>query len=116
MGVLVALISNVFGHMRGGFTNPWLWVPTVAGIFGAVVALALGLLRSPGRADLMAYSLAMGALLAVGPLGLVLHVLFDLGAGGAVVVERFLRGAPILAPMVFANMGLMGILALLDPQ
>jgi hypothetical protein len=31
------------------------------------------------------------------------------------VPERFLRGAPIMAPMLFANMGLIGLIVLLDP-
>jgi len=33
-----------------------------------------------------------------------------------VVGERFLRGAPFLAPMLFANMGTLGLIALLDPR
>jgi hypothetical protein len=32
-----------------------------------------------------------------------------------VVVERFMRGAPDLAPLLFANVGLLGLLVLLDP-
>lgn len=116
LGVLIALVSSVFDHLRGGFENPWLWVPTLSGLFGLAVAAMLALLVAPTRADLTVYVLAMGLLLAVGPLGLVLHVLHDLGAGGAIVIERFLRGAPVMAPMVFANMGLLGVLVLLGPR
>lgn len=116
MGALIAAVSSIFDHLRGGFENPWLWVPTLTGIFAAVVAFILGVLPRPNRADLTVYTAAMIILLFVGPLGVVLHVLFDLGVGGAVIVERFLRGAPILAPMVFANMGLLGLLALFDPH
>ena len=102
--------------MRGGFENPWLWVPTLSGLFGVTVAFLLGLMTNPTRGDLAVFSLAMGLLLVAGPLGLLLHILHDLGAGNALVVERFLRGAPVLAPMVFANMGLLGLIALLDPR
>lgn len=116
LGVLIALVSSVFDHMRGGFENPWLWIPTLSGVFGVTVAAMLGLLQSPRRADLTIYALAMGLLLVVGPLGFVLHVLNDMGVGGTIVIERFLRGAPVLAPMVFANMGLLGVLVLLDPR
>jgi len=115
-GALIATVSSIFDHLRGGFENPWLWVPTLTGIFATVVAFMLGVLTRPNRADLTTYSAAMGILLIVGPLGVVLHMLFDLGVGGAIVIERFLRGAPVLAPMVFANMGLLGLLALLDPE
>lgn len=115
LGALIATVSSIFDHLRGGFENPWLWVPTLTGIFATVVAFVLGVLTRPNRADLTVYTAAMGILLIVGPLGAVLHILFDLGVGGAIVIERFLRGAPVLAPMVFANMGLLGLLALLDP-
>lgn len=115
LGVVIALVSSVFDHLRGGFENPWLWIPTLAGIFSVAVAALLALLASPKRADLAVYAMTMGLLLAVGPLGFVLHVLNDMGVGGAIVIERFLRGAPVLAPMVFANMGLLGVLVLLDP-
>ncbi|MHB1318422.1 MAG: hypothetical protein ACYCYF_07385 [Anaerolineae bacterium] len=113
LGVAIATVSSVFDHVRSGFTNPWLWIPTIAGVFGVVTALTVGLLRRRSRADLATYTFAMGVQLLVGPLGSLLHLYHDLGVGNAIVVERLLRNAPILAPMVFANMGLMGLLALL---
>jgi hypothetical protein len=114
-GVLIAVVSSVFDHLRGGFANPWLWVPTATGTFAAVVALATALLSRRSRGDLTIYAGAMALLLLVGPLGLWLHLRFDLAPGTTIVIERLLRKAPILAPMVFANMGLLGLLALLDP-
>lgn len=116
LGILIATVSSLFDHLRGGFTNPWLWAPVLGGLFGTLAAFTLSLIPQPTRADLLAYTLAIGLQLLVGPLGLILHVLHDLGVGGAIIIERFLRGAPILAPMVFANMGLLGLLVLLDPE
>ena len=52
----------------------------------------------------------------VGMLGSGLHVLQNLTAQGQVVDERFLRGAPVLAPLLFSDIGSIGLLALLDPQ
>jgi hypothetical protein len=46
---------------------------------------------------------------------LVLHVQDDLTSRGLFVAERFIRGAPFLAPLLFANMGALGLIALLDP-
>jgi len=116
LGVLISTVSSLFDHLRGGFENPWLWVPVLTGTFAIVTGFVLALLPQPNRADLTVYLLAMGILLIVGPLGLVLHVLFDLGVGYTMIAERFLRGAPILAPMVFANMGLLGLLAFWEPN
>jgi hypothetical protein len=51
----------------------------------------------------------------VGVIGLGLHVREDLTSQGAIVGERFLRGAPFLAPLLFADMGALGLAILLDP-
>jgi hypothetical protein len=55
----------------------------------------------------------MFLLISVGIVGVVLHINDDLSMG-AVVIERFIRGAPILAPLLFANMGSLGLIVLLD--
>lgn len=116
LGILIASVSGVLDHARTDFSNLWLWAATLTGVLGTLVALFLGLLPHPSRADLMAYAVAMGILLAVGPLGTLLHLLTDLAVGNTIVIERFIRGAPLLAPLVFANMGLFGVLVLLDPD
>lgn len=115
LGTLATVISSVLDHARTGFQNPWLWIPTVAGIFGAVVAAATGALDWSRRTDLSVYLAAMLLLIAVGVTGSVLHINFNLTGQGAFVPERFLRGAPFLAPLLFANMGTLGLIALLDP-
>jgi hypothetical protein len=61
------------------------------------------------------YVLTMVSLILVGVIGLVLHVQDDLTSRGLFVAERFIRGAPFLAPLLFANMGALGLIALLDP-
>ena len=115
LGTLATVISSVLDHARTNFANPWLWVPTAAGVFGTTVAIMLAALDRPRRADLITYTAAMLLLIAVGVVGALLHVGNDLTAGGAFVTERFIRGAPVLAPLLFANMGTLGLIALLDP-
>ena len=44
-----------------------------------------------------------------------LHIEANLTTGGIVVTERFIRGAPFLAPLLFSNMGVLGLIVLLDP-
>lgn len=115
MGVLVALVSSVLDHARAGFENPWLWLPLATGVLGMVVAALLGMIERPTRLDLLTYVGAMLALIVVGGVGALLHIQSDLGWQNAVIVERFLRGAPFLAPLLYCNMGLLGLIALLDP-
>lgn len=116
MGTLATVLSSVLDHARVRFENPWLWVPTIAGVFGTVVAVALGAIDKPTRADLITYTGAMLLLIAVGVTGAVLHIRDDLTASGAFVLERFIRGAPFLAPLLFADMGTLGLIVLLDPR
>jgi hypothetical protein len=115
LGILATVISSVLDHARTGFLNTWLWVPTAVGIFATVVAAALAAIDRPRRADVTIYALTMLVLILVGVVGMMLHVRDDLTSRGIFVAERFIRGAPFLAPMLFANMGTLGILALLDP-
>ncbi|MFQ5420147.1 MAG: hypothetical protein ACE5EY_07270 [Anaerolineae bacterium] len=115
MGILIALISSTLDHSRHPWENPWLWLPFSVGIFGVVVSAGMAVLKRPSRTDLITYLGAMILLLIVGAIGAVLHVDKDLIAQTVIIPERFLRGAPVMAPLLFANMGLIGILALLNP-
>ncbi len=115
MGALATVISSVLDHARTHFVNPWLWLPTAAGVFGAVVAAAMGVFEKPRRADLIIYIAAMTLLMIVGVIGTALHISTNLIAEGTIVGERFIRGAPFLAPLLFADIGMLGLMVLLDP-
>lgn len=115
MAALATVISSVLDHARTDFSNPWLWVPTAVGVFATVVAVVLGALDKPSRADLITYLTAMLLMILVGVVGLGLHISQNLTTQGVIVGERFIRGAPFLAPLLFTNIGSIGLIALLDP-
>lgn len=116
MASLAALISSVLDHGRHNFENPWVWLPVVVGVFATVVAAGMGYIDQPSHFDLWVYVAAMVLLIVLGLIGLGLHIQADLTASGSFVLERFLRGAPVLAPMLFADVGALGLLVLLDPN
>jgi len=116
IGILITVISSVLDHARINFENPWVWLPTMAGIFATAAAVSLGVIQKPSRTDLTTYTIAMILLILVGLIGFLLHLNSNLVAQGAIIVERFLRGSPTLAPMLFANMGLLGLIVLLKPD
>lgn len=116
MSSLATVISSVLDHARTDFTNPWLWVPTAVGVFATIVAVILGAIDKPSRGDIWTYLIAMLLMIGVGVLGSVLHVDQNLTSRGTIVGERFLRGAPILAPLLFADIGAIGLVVLLDPK
>jgi hypothetical protein len=115
-GVLLALVSSVFDHAATGFDEAWLWLPTAGGTFAAVVAAALGAVQRPTIVDLWTYVGAMILLLVIGIVGAVLHLRVDLGPSWQMVPERLLQGAPLLAPLLFSNMGVVGLVALLPER
>lgn len=116
LGTLVTTISAVLDHARTGFENDWLWIPTVIGVFATCVGLIMGIIERPNRYDITIYLVTMVLLVATGLIGAVLHVQDNLTARGTIVIERFIRGAPFLAPLLFANMGALGLIILLDPR
>lgn len=116
MASLATVISSVLDHARTDFSNPWLWLPTGIGVFAVVVAALLGSSDQPSRGDLYVYSGAMLLMILVGVLGVVLHVKTNLTTQNVIVYERFLRGAPFLAPMLFSDIGTIGLLVLMDPR
>ncbi len=116
MGALATVISSVLDHTRTGFENPWLWLPTAVGIFATVVAVSLGALKRPHRGDILVYTGAMLLMVVVALIGTWLHISFNLTSEGVIVGERFLRGAPFMAPLLFADIAGLGLVALLDPR
>lgn len=113
--ILATLISSVLDHARFGLDNAWVWLPVTAALFGFTTSLYLGIISRPSSGDITAHVAAMLLLIAVGVIGFVLHSGSSLTSAGQIVIERFLRGSPLLAPLLFCNVGLMGLLALLAP-
>ncbi|NDJ77473.1 MAG: hypothetical protein GYB65_14570 [Chloroflexi bacterium] len=116
LGILATVISSVLDHARTGFENSWLWVPTAFGMFAVFAAAILGIVERPTRTDLMTYTLAMVLLIVIGLVGAYLHIEDNLTTQGEFVAERFIRGAPFLAPLLYANVGFFGLLVLMDPR
>ncbi len=112
LGGLIALISSVLDHARHGFDHPWMWLTMAAGLFASLSAFGLGCLERPNRGDFITYFSGMVLLLLLGPIGLYYHAMANLTEGGHVVIERFIRGAPLMAPFLFSNIGLMGLIVL----
>ena len=112
LGIVATLVSSVLDHGRFNFANHWVWIPNITGVFSAVACITLGLTPNPSRGNYIVHIVSMVALIIVGIIGTILHVDADLTSQGTIVAERFMRGAPFLAPMLFADMGTLGLIAL----
>jgi hypothetical protein len=117
LAILVTLISSVFDHARSNFESAAVWVPTVVGVFAVIITLALAARDAPpSRGDLLVFAITMVVMILVGMLGLYFHINANLISEGTFVAERFLRGAPFMAPLLFCNMGMLGLAILLPPE
>lgn len=117
LGILVALVSSALDHSRHPWENPWLWLPLVVGVFATGVSAGMGALnRELTAEDVTIYITAMVLLIVVGLVGAYFHIQADLTSQSTIVPERFLRGAPFMSPLLYSNMGIVGLLALLSPQ
>lgn len=115
-GILVTLVSATLDHARTGYLNPWLWLPLLTPIFAATISFLLGLKSKLVLSEVWTYFIAMVLMGLVGAIGFFLHLNENLTPGNWLVLERYLRGAPFLAPLLYANMAAMGLIVLLDPS
>ena len=89
----------------------------VVGVFATAVSAGMGAInRKLTPEDVSIYITAMVLLIVVGIMGAYFHIQADLTSQGTIVPERFLRGAPFMSPLLFSNMGIIGLLALLSPE
>ena len=98
-------------HAGNGFFNPFEWVPVVASAI-AVGFLAMPLITRVSRPyiDLCAAILLLEA--GVGLWGFVLHAAANLRGSSVHAFDNFIYGAPPMAPLLFPNLMVLGIVAL----
>lgn len=114
-GLYAATLSAFLDHARTNFESFWVLVPVVLGVFGAVVTTLMAVYSTHRRSDYFIFFWAMVLMILMGILGLGLHINADLPEGGAgLQMERFIRGAPVMAPMLFAIMGAFGLVTMID--
>src|SRR3954466_9575015 len=99
-------MSSSLPTSRPARPRPSEWVGVIASAW-AVSSLCAVLVVYDNR-PLVALALAvMAAQVLVGLLGFFLHVAADLNAPGGSLWERFLYGAPLFAPLLFADLALL---------
>ena len=98
-------------HAQNGFFRKSEWI-AVAGAAFAVGFLASALFAPSDRRFLRACLALMAAEAAVGVAGFLFHLRGNLANPGRTLWERFLYGAPIFAPLLFANLAALAVIAI----
>lgn len=101
---------SLLDHAQNGFFYATEWIPVAAAAFG-VSFLTMMLVR-PGRPMLVACAWVMALEVVVALVGFALHVKADYAREAAPLLERFVFGAPAFAPLLFANLALLGAIGL----
>lgn len=118
-GLYASTLSAFLDHGRTQFEDIFVWIPVVLGLFGAIVTTLLAIYQQRTSTDFFIFFWVMMLMVLVGVFGVGLHINADLpegGAEGGIVTERFIRRAPVMAPMLFANMGLLGIITMVGAE
>ena len=110
-GFIGNFVMSLSDHAENGFFYPMEWVPVVAS------ALAIGFLVVPLLMRVTTRYLELCGLIllleaGVGLWGFLLHVAGNLRGPSVHAYDNFIYGAPPLAPLLFPNLVILGILAL----
>lgn len=100
------LVLSLADHAQNGFYNRGEWVPVVAAAVACAFLLML-VIRPHDRVLWRWTAWVMAAQLLVGAIGFALHLRANLVRPAANLLDRFLYGAPIFAPLLFANLAIL---------
>ena len=116
--ILLALAGFVgnFGlsladHAQNGFFYWPEWIPVISSAF-AIGILVPPLAMEVNRDSLWLCSAVMVGQVGIGLLGLGYHTLANLAGPSASWVDNFLYGAPVFAPLLFADLAMLGLIGL----
>jgi hypothetical protein len=110
-GFVGNFIFSLADHAGNGFFNPLEWVPVAASAIAiGFMAVPLFIRVSRQYIDLCAAILLVEA--GVGLWGFALHAMGNLRGPSVHAFDNFIHGAPPMAPLLFPNLMVLGIIAL----
>ena len=115
LGFFGAVTAAFLDHARLSFIPSYSLIPLVTGTLALVSCIYVAHVRPSRRETYICLSvLALNVL--VGVLGFAFHLLGDLEGAPSVVWARILYRAPLLGPLLFCNLALLGGLSLLPER
>ena len=100
-------------HAQNGFFSPSEWIPVASSSF-AIGFLSIVLLFPVSASFLNRCLMMMGLQTVVALVGFSLHLVANLTSLSTSILEKFLYGAPIFAPLLFADLAVLGAIGLWD--
>jgi len=109
LGFAGSALTSLIDHAQYGYSFYKL-IAIAFGLFATTVVLTTATSRSWSRGDELAYFWTMLAAVGVGVLGFGFHLSADLAGKGEISLERILAFAPVFAPLLFSDLGILGLL------
>lgn len=113
LGLLGNFLLCLLDHAQNGFWAPAEWLSVAAGAVGGVALIGRALTREDRSSERYFVWGVLAAMVAISVLGTTLHLAADLRPRNVSVLDRFRYGAPIFAPMLFADLAALGALGVL---
>lgn len=104
-------ILSLADHAQNGFFNRMEWIPVVLAALACAFLLVL-VMRPLDPMLRRATWWVMALQLVTGTLGFALHLCANLLREGANVWEKFVYGAPLFAPLLFANLAILAAIGM----
>ena len=115
LGFAASAITSIIDHGQYGYTFYKL-IPIAFGLFSTSVVMTLAVSKTWSRGDELTYFWIMIAAIVVGVLGFAFHLSGDLADNGQLSLERILVFAPVLAPMLYSDLGILGLIVVADEK
>jgi hypothetical protein len=115
LGFAASALTSIIDHGQYGYT-PYKLIPIVFGLFSTSVVVTLAISKSWTPGDELTYFWTMIAAIVVGVLGFAFHLSGDLADTGQFSLERILVFAPILAPLLYADLGILGLIVVANEE
>jgi len=115
LGFAASTLTSIIDHAQYGYTFYKL-IAIVYGLFASSVVISLCVAKTWSKGDELVYFWTMISAVVVGVLGFGFHLSADLAGTGALSLERILAFAPVLAPLLFCDLGLLGLLVVSQPK
>lgn len=110
-GFVGNFVFSLTDHAENGFFYRLEWVPVVASAW-AVGFLLVPLVMTVSRRYLEACAAILLAETVVGVWGFILHAAANLRGPSVHAFDNFIYGAPPMAPLLFPNLSLLGVIAI----
>lgn len=115
LGFIASTITSIIDHAQYGYSF-YKVIPVIFGLFASSVVVYLAIAKEWTKGDETVYFWTMIFAVIVGLLGFGFHLSGDLAGTGTLSLERILAFAPILAPLLFCDLGMLGLLIVAEER